>query len=196
MTAVNKIPPKIVALSGSSRNKSWNKKLLAIAADGAKSAGAEVTIIDLADFPMPIYDGDLEEKLGLPDAVQEIKSLMIKCDGFLIASPEYNGGYSALLKNTIDWVSRPIAGEEPLRAFAGKKAAIMSTSPGALGGIRGLAQIRQILTNIQVIVLPDQGSIADARNSFKDDGSLSDEPQHRKIFELGAKLTLFIQKFD
>ena len=145
---------------------------------------------------MPLYNGDIEEKQGLPSAAQEIKSLMIKCDGFLIASPEYNGGYSALLKNAIDWISRPVAGEERLRAFAGKKAVIMSASPGALGGVRGLTQLRQILTNIQMIVLPDQASIPDAHNAFKDDGALSEESQHQRILDLGAKLTLFIQKLN
>ena len=193
---MNKTSPKIIALSGSSRVKSWNKKLVTIAGNGARSAGAEVTSIDLADFPMPLYNGDMEEKQGLPSAAQEIKSLMIKCDGFLIASPEYNGGYSALLKNTIDWISRPVAGEERLRAFAGKKAVIMSASPGALGGVRGLTQLRQILTNIQMIVLPDQASIPDAHNAFKDDGALSEESQHQRILDLGAKLTLFIQKLN
>ena len=193
---MNKRSPKIIAFSGSSRDKSWNKKLVTIAGNGARSAGAEVTSIDLADFPMPLYNGDMEEKQGLPSAAQEIKSLMIKCDGFLIASPEYNGGYSALLKNTIDWISRPVAGEERLRAFAGKKAVIMSASPGALGGVRGLTQLRQILTNIQMIVLPDQASIPDAHNAFKDDGALVEESQHQRILALGAKLTLFIQKLN
>ena len=193
---MNKRSPKIIAFSGSSRDKSWNKKLVTIAGNGARSAGAEVTSIDLADFPMPLYNGDIEEKQGLPSAAQEIKSLMTKCDGFLIASPEYNGGYSALLKNAIDWISRPVAGEERLRAFAGKKAVIMSASPGALGGVRGLTQLRQILTNIQMIVLPDQASIPGAHNAFKDDGALSEESQHQRIFDLGVKLTLFVQKLD
>ena len=193
---MNKTSPKIIALSGSSRVKSWNKKLVKIAADGARSAGAEVTNINLADFPMPLYNGDLEEKQGLPNAVQDLKSLMINCDGFLIASPEYNGGYSAVLKNAIDWISRPVAGEERLRAFAGKKAVIMSASPGALGGVRGLTQLRQIITNIQMLVLPDQASIPGAHNAFKDDGALSEESQHQRIFDLGVKLTLFVQKLD
>ena len=193
---MNKTSPKIIALSGSSRVKSWNKKLVGIAADGARSAGAEVTNINLADFPMPLYNGDLEEKQGLPNAVQDLKSLMIKCDGFLIASPEYNGGYSAVLKNAIDWISRPVAGEERLRAFAGKKAVIMSASPGALGGVRGLTQLRQILTNIQMLVLPDQASIPGAHNAFKDDGALSEESQHQRVFDLGVKLTLLVQKLD
>ena len=193
---MNKTSPKIIALSGSSRVKSWNKKLVGIAADGARSAGAEVTNINLADFPMPLYNGDLEEEQGLPNAVQDLKSLMINCDGFLIASPEYNGGYSAVLKNAIDWISRPVAGEERLRAFAGKKAVIMSASPGALGGVRGLTQLRQILTNIQMIVLPDQASVPGAHNAFKDDGALSEESQQQRIFDLGVKLTLFVQKLD
>ena len=193
---MNKTSPKIIALSGSSRVKSWNKKLVKIAADGARSAGAEVTNINLADFPMPLYNGDLEEKNGLPNAVQDLKSLMINCDVFLIDSPEYNGGYSAVLKNAIDWISRPVAGEERLRAFAGKKAVIMSASPGALGGVRGLTQLRQILTNIQMLVLPDQASIPGAHTAFKEVGALSEESQQQRIFDLGVKLTLFVQKLD
>jgi chromate reductase len=185
---------RILAFAGSSREGSWNKKLAAIAANGARHTGAEVTTVDLANYQMPIYDGDLEEKNGPPQEAAKLKFLMTKCDGFLIASPEYNGGYSPLLKNTIDWISRPSPGEPGLAAFAGKTAALMSVSPSVLGGIRGLAQLRQILTNIQVIVLPDQVALPNAHTAFNDNGSLSDEAQNDKVIALGASLARFTQR--
>ena len=185
---------KILAFSGSSREGSLNKKLVAIAADGARNTGAEIITVDLANYRMPIYDGDLEEEKGLPQEAKRLKSVIAKSDGFLVASPEYNGGYSPLLKNTIDWISRPSPGEPRLVSFAGKTAALMSVSPGFLGGIRGLAQVRQILTNIQVIVLPDQVALPNAHAAFNDNGSLSDEAQNDRIIALGANLARFTQR--
>ena len=146
--------PKILAFAGSTRTDSLNKKLVKIAANGAKNVGAEVTFIDLRDYPMPLYDGDLEAKEGLPPNALKLKEIFWQHQGFLIASPEYNSSYSGVLKNTIDWLSRPASSDEPgLSCFVGRVAAIMSTSPGALGGLRGLAALRQLLENIQVIVL-------------------------------------------
>ena len=188
------ITVKILAFSGSNREGSWNKKLVAIAADGARNTGAEIITVDLANYRMPIYDGDLEEEKGLPQEAKRLKSVIAKCDGFLVASPEYNGGYSPLLKNTIDWISRPSPGEPRLASFAGKTAALMSVSPGVLGGIRGLAQLRQILTGIQVIVLPDQVAIPNANAAFNDSGSLSDETQNDRVIALGANLARFTQR--
>ena len=194
MTIDSDASVKILTFAGSTRADSWNKKLISIAAAGARDAGAQVIDVDLAEYPMPIYNGDWEQKDGQPPKAKELKSLMRECDGFLIGSPEYNGGYSPLLKNTIDWVSRPSPGEPRLSAFAGKKAALLSASPGALGGIRGLAQLRQILTNIQVIVLPNQVTLSNAQNAFNADGSLNDRAQNDKVAELGAALAIFITK--
>ena len=194
MTTDRDTSARILAFAGSSRMDSWNKKLVAIAAAGARDAGAQIIDVDLAEYPMPIYNGDWEKKNGQPPKAKELKSLMVECDGFLIGSPEYNGGYSPLLKNTIDWISRPSPGEPPLSAFAGKKAALLSASPGALGGIRGLAQLRQILTGIQVIVLPKQMALANAQNAFNADGSLNDRAESEKVAEVGATLAIFIEK--
>ena len=186
----------ILAFAGSGRSDSWNKKLVRIAAKGARAAGAEVTDLDLANYPMPIYDGDLEATEGQPANAKRLKTLMINSHGFLIASPEYNSGYSPLLKNTLDWVSRPIPEEPNLLAFAGKVTALMSASPGALGGLRGLAQLRQVLSNIQVLVLPDQVTVPLAQNLFKKNGELEDGKQQEETIELGAKLTHVLRKLD
>jgi len=187
---------RILAFAGSARNDSWNKKLVRIAAEGARAAGAEVTDLDLADYPMPIYDGDLEVTEGQPDNAKRLKTLMINSHGFLIASPEYNSGYSPLLKNTIDWVSRPVPEEPNLLAFAGKVTALMSASPGALGGLRGLAQLRQVLSNIQVLVLPGQVTVPLAQNLFKKNGYLRDEKKQKETLELGTTLAHVLRKLD
>ena len=187
---------RILAFAGSARNNSWNKKLVRIAAKGARAAGAEVTDLDLADYPMPMYDGDLEATEGQPANAKRLKTLMINSHGFLIASPEYNSGYSPLLKNTLDWVSRPIPEEPSLLAFAGKVTALMSASPGALGGLRGLAQLRQVLSNIQVLVLPGQVTVPSAQNLFKTNGSLEDEKKQEETIQLGATLTHVLRKLD
>src|SRR5678815_272626 len=178
---------KILAFAGSSRKDSFNKKLVRIAAAGAREAGAEVTEIDLRDFPMPIYDGDLEAAEGHPANARKLKDLFVAHHGLLIASPEYNSGISALLKNSIDWVSRPVPGEPSLVAFTGKIAALMATSTGALGGLRGLVQVRMILSNIGVIVLPDQVSIPKAAEAFDGSGAIKDAALNTRVRGLGRK---------
>jgi NAD(P)H-dependent FMN reductase len=124
--------PRILALAGSLRKDSFNKKLVPIAAHGARKAGAEVTILDLKDFPLPLFDKDLEAEQGMPKNGQKLKHFFIEHDGLLIASPEYNSSITGVLKNAIDWVSRPAPGEPPLVAFRRKVACLMSASPGAL----------------------------------------------------------------
>ena len=105
------VKPKILAFAGSTRIDSFNKKLVKIAADGAKDAGVDVTVIDLRDFAMPLYDGDLEQQQSLPPNARELKDLMLSHQGFLISSPEYNSSISGVLKNTIDWTPRQSQGE-------------------------------------------------------------------------------------
>jgi len=149
--------PKILAFAGSLRQGSFNKKLIKIAAKGAEEAGAEVTYIDIRDFALPIYDGDIEQKEGIPENAMALKKLMWAHEGFMISSPEYNSSISGALKNIIDWTSRPATPQEVyLSCFIDKVAVLMSTSPGALGGLRGLVHLRSILENIYTIVLPTQ----------------------------------------
>ena len=186
--------PKIIALAGSMRAGSWNKKLVKIAAAGARKAGAEVTILDLADYRLPLYDGDLEDAEGIPEKAKELKKLFIEHSGFLFSSPEYNSSISGTFKNMIDWVSRPEKGEPNLVAFKGKSAALMSASPGALGGLRGLVHVRAILGNIGVLVIPDQIAISSAHEAFNEDGQLADTKKLERTLGLGKQLTELLKK--
>ena len=186
---------RILAFAGSTRRESFNKKLVSIAAKGARDAGAEVTLIDLKDFPLPLFDQDLEAGQGMRENGKKLKKLFIDHDGLLIASPEYNSSITAVLKNAIDWVSRPAPGEPSLVAFRGKVATLMSASPGALGGLRGLVHLRSILGTIGVIVLPDQIAVGKAHEAIKPDGSFADPKQQPGIEGLGSTLASFLMKF-
>ncbi|MBN3898685.1 MAG: NAD(P)H-dependent oxidoreductase [Nostoc sp. NOS(2021)] len=188
--------PKILAFAGSTRIDSYNKKLVKIAAAGAKAAGAEVTYLDLRDLPLPLFDEDLEAQEGLPANARTFKDLMISHQGLLIASPEYNSSLTAVLKNAIDWASRPSPNEASLAAFAGKVASIMSASPGAIGGLRGLVHLRSILGNIKVLVLPDQIAVPKAYEAFNADGTLKDPKQQESIEKLGDGLTKILLKLN
>jgi len=186
---------KILAFAGSARKDSLNKKLLKIAAAGAETAGADVSLVDLADFEMPLFNQDLESEQGMPEKAGEFKRLMIAHDSILIASPEYNGAFSPLLKNTIDWASRSESEDEsPLAAYRGKTAALLATSPGGLGGMRGLIMLRMLLNNLGVIVLPDQQVVPNGLDAFNDDGSMSDDKQQKRIAALGARLVHFTDR--
>ena len=185
---------KILAFSGSARKDSYNQKLVKIAAAGAQKAGAEVNVISLADFDMPIFNQDLELAEGMPKQARAFKELLIEHDGFLISSPEYNSAFSPLLKNAIDWASRREGDESPLLAYHGKIATIMSASPGTLGGLRGLVFLRMLLSNIGVNVLPNQEAVAQAAKVFHSDGNLIDEQLQTAIVRLGGELATVLTK--
>jgi len=184
--------PRILAFAGSTRRDSFNKRLVEVAATGARMEGAEVTLIDLRDFPLPLFDEDLERESGPPEKAIMLKTLMREHDGFLIASPEYNSSVTAVLKNAIDWASRSGPDEPPLAAFKGKAASLLSASPGALGGLRGLVHLRAILGNIGVLVLPDQVTVPRAFEAFNEDGSLKNSTQHASVEALGRSLAAMI----
>ncbi len=180
--------PRILAFSGSLRKGSYNQQVVTIAADGARKAGAEVTVIHLRELPLPVYDADLETESGLPENARTIKELMKAHQGFLIASPENNSTMSAALKNMIDWASRPDGDETQLECFKDKTAVIMAASPGALGGLRGLNHLRAVLTSIGVLVLPDQKALPKVHEALDGNGGLTDAAQQSAIEKLGAKL--------
>jgi NAD(P)H-dependent FMN reductase len=185
--------PKILAFAGSLRTDSFNRKLIRIGVDGAKAAGADVTLIDLRDFSIPVYDGDVEAA-GLPDGVSKLKAIFLEHHGLLIASPEYNGSIPGTLKNAIDWVSRSAPGERPLAAYTDKVAGLLSASPGAAGGMRGLVHLRASLTHINVLVIPQQVSVSKANEAFNPDGSLKDAKQQTSVHNVAKKLTETIAK--
>ena len=186
--------PKIIALAGSTRTGSYNKMLVKIAAEGAREAGADVTYIDLRDFAMPLYDGDLEDREGLPPNGRKLKDIFLANQGLLISSPENNGSFSAVLKNAIDWLSRPVKGYPPLECFVNKQAVLMGTSTGYWGAVRSLIQLRHVLGHIKVTVLPEHINIPNANDAFESDGSLKDKKHHGSTKALGKKLTETLQK--
>lgn len=187
--------PKILAFAGSLRKDSCNKKLVKIAAEGAKKAGADVTFIDLRDYPMPIYDGDIETSQGIPENAQKFKDLLLANDGLLISSPEYNSSISGALKNAIDWASRPSKPDETdLICFKNKVVGLMGASPGIWGGLRGLVHLKAILGNIECIVLPTQMTVPSAFEAFNAEGNLTNEKYQKKALKLGADLANFLAK--
>ena len=180
-------PVRILAFAGSTRRESFNNQLVRIAETGAKDAGALVTHVDLRDYRLPLFDQDEEAASGKPAHAEALKQLMVRHDAFLVAAPEYNSSITGVLKNAIDWVSRPDDGEAPLAAFRGKIVTLMSASPGGFGGLRGLVHVRSILGNLGCIVLPDQVALANAHQAFAD-AALVDEWQQSRIVGLGRTL--------
>ena len=180
--------PKVLAFAGSARTESFNKKLIACAAARAREAGADVTELDLRDYPLPLFDQDLEAAEGMPENGQALKQMFIDHDAFLISAPEYNSSITPLLKNTIDWISRPGENEPPLVAYRGKVAGLLAASPGALGGLRGLVHVRSILGNIGVLVVPNQLAVNRAHEAFGEDGNLVDQRQRDQVDQVVNQL--------
>lgn len=168
--------PKLVAFAGSTRSGSYNQAILDVVSDAAEQAGAEVDRINLADFPMPLFDQDLESREGLPETVVALKARFAAADGFLLASPEYNSAFSPLMKNVIDWCSRAETEDEPpLSVYQGKSALLIAASPGGLGGIRGLYALRSVFQNISVTVFPSMLAVGSAYELVDEAGALTDE---------------------
>ncbi len=187
---------RILAFAGSTRRDSFNKKLIRVAAEAARQAGGEVSLIDLADFPLPLYDGDLEAETGQPENSVRLYELFKSHQTLLLSCPEYNSSITAVLKNVIDWVSRPRPGEPELVAFTGKVAALISASPGGFGGMRGLVHVRAILGNIGTLVIPTQVSVPRAHEAFNEDGSLRDEKLAQRIAKVAKELVVTMRRLN
>jgi NAD(P)H-dependent FMN reductase len=176
-------PNRILAFSGSARRESLNRKFLAVAVQFTREAGGEVTLVDLNEYPLPIYHGDLEDADGIPANGKKLIDLIAKHDGLLIASPEYNSMISPLLKNTIDWCTRD--DENP---FIGKVAAVLSASPGAFGGIRSLQLAQQLLLKLGCHVVPLQTTLPHADKAFDASDQLTDARALKSARTLAATL--------
>jgi NAD(P)H-dependent FMN reductase len=185
---------KILAFAGSLRRESFNGKLVRIAAEGARDSGALVEEIHLRDIPLPLYDADLEREHGLPENAKLFKRMLVDHDAVLIGSPEYNTGMTAVLKNAIDWASRPEPGEPSFVAFKGKVGGIMSTSPGNFGAVRSLGMLRGILSYLGMIVVPTQLAIPRASTAFNAEGNLTDEQQAKTVRSIGVEVVTFLRK--
>ena len=187
--------PKILAFAGSLRKDSYNKKLIKIAVKGAEAAGASVTLIDLKEYPLPVYDQDIEDSSGIPENAIKLKKLFLGHDGFLISCPEYNSSMPAAFKNAIDWVSRPADAQEVyLSPFIDKVVVLMSASPGQLGGLRSLVHVRAMFGNIFSLVLPQQKCIPLAHEAFDGQGNLKDPKQEADVVQLGRRLAQFLSE--
>ena len=180
---------KILAVSGSSRRDSLNQKLLDTAVSGAIEAGAHVTKIRLLDFPLPIYDGDWESEHGLAEGARALKTLIVEHDALLIATPEHNGGYTALLKNALDWASRPSESDPSgAQVFAGKVAALISASPGILGGTRAQIALQIVLNKLGVLVIPNSFALGQAHQAFDEQRRLKDANVEAVVRSVGEAL--------
>jgi chromate reductase len=187
--------PRILAFAGSLREHSLSKRVLKTAISGARAAGAEVTYVDLRDYPMPIYNSDDHERDGFDENALKLQGLLTEHDGLLIASPEYNGSLPAALKNAIDWASRQSDRYERSMVFPGKVAGIMTASPGSLGGVRSLAHLRGVLTSVGVVVLPQEVAVTFAEDKFVDDGEeMTDERVKGNLEALGAALVEMLRR--
>jgi chromate reductase len=181
--------PKILAIAGSYREHSYSKRVLAIAADGARAVGAEVTVVDLRDFPIPIYDADMPNGGGFDENALRLQDMMAEHDGFLIASPEYNGSIPGGLKNAIDWVSRANHKYTMNATMKGKTAALITASPGQFGGLRCLTHLRGCFTIMGVHVLPMEIAVPFVGQKFEGDGKEMTDEKTKSILEgLGAAL--------
>jgi chromate reductase len=185
---------RILAFAGSVRRESFNRRLLPAAIEGARAAGAEVTHIELADFPLPLFDQDFEEREGLPANARKLKELFKAHGGLLLACPEYNGSITPLLKNTLDWVSRKDGAEAGSVPYKRKAVGLVSASDGRWGGIRGLTQVRHTLTILGCLVLPEQYCLSAASQAYDEAGRIKDDKVRQGAGAIGKRLAEFLSK--
>jgi NAD(P)H-dependent FMN reductase len=188
--------PKILAFAGTTRTDAFNKKLIRIAAAAAREAGGDVTLIDLRDLPMPLYDGDLEAKEGIPPNAMKLKELMLAHRGLMLSTGEYNSSVTGVLKNAIDWASRSSPGESELACYKDKIVALLAASPGMLGGMRAMMAVRSILGNIGCLVIPEQLALGRAHEAFEADGSLKDPKRAAAVTKVAGALVRILSKLS
>ena len=183
---------KILVFAGSARRDSLNKKLARVGAEAVRAAGGEATFVDLDDYPIPVYHGDLEAREGMPENARRLRALFLGHEGLLVASPENNQSMSSLLKNVIDWLSRDVGdgkgANSGLAPYRGKVVGIMNATPGPYGGVRHLYHLRQVLSGLQAIVLPNQVQLAHADQAFDEHGALRDERWAKALGTLAKAL--------
>lgn len=187
---------KIIAFAGSNRHGSINRIALGFAVSGASQAAAEVELIELRDYVLPLYDADWHNAHGVPETAKQLRAKMIAADGLLIASPEYNSSITPLLKNTIDWLSQAVS--EGLGAgggrlpFEGKIIGLMGASAGGFGGVRALPHVASILSNLGAIVLPIV-AVPGGDKILNTDGSVANERAVANLESLGASVAKMVR---
>lgn len=183
--------PRIVVMAGSSRREALSRKVAATCVAPLAAAGADVDLVELVDHPAPLYNGDLEVESGLPEGIVRLQRRLAAADGLLVVNPEYNGSITPLLKNALDWCSRPNPADRARSGgavYAGRAAAVVGTSPGALGGMRVLFHVRDILGYLGMQVIPQQLAIGKAGEAVGDDGRLRDPAQREALDKLAQAL--------
>jgi chromate reductase len=187
---------RLLFFAGSAREASFNKKLALLGHNIAEANGIEAVFVELKDYPMPIYNGDIEAAEGPPERARAFKALLGEYQGVFIASPEYNSSVTPLLKNTLDWVTRVRAkGETGLEVFKSRVFAISGASPGYYGGMRSLLNLRQILAvGIGALVIPEQIALPRAMDAFEADGSLKDRNQQEMLKGVVEALAIAARK--
>ncbi len=188
---------RLLFFAGSTRDGSFNRKLAALGHHIAEANGIEAVLVDLKDYPMPLYNADLEAEEGPPERARAFKALLEEYGGVFIASPEYNSSVTPLLKNTLDWVTRVRAkGESGLEVFKSRVFAISGASPGYYGAMRSLLHLRQILeVGMGATVIPQQIALPRAMDAFEEDGSLKDKAQQSLCKSVVEALAVAARKF-
>jgi len=175
---------KVLVFAGSTRQQSYNRKLARAVSAMARAQGAEVTHLELGSLDIPLYNADLEAQ-GTPPDVIRLKEILYEHPAWIICSPEHNGSYTALLKNTLDWASSPVkddaSWQQGLKPFAGKVVGLVAASPGALGGVRSLSHLAPLMLNLQCWVAPRQFALSQAAQAFDPDGQIKQDAQRNSI---------------
>lgn len=179
---------RLLVIPGSTRTDAFSKKLARAATALATRNGIDATVVDLRDHAMPLYDGDLETASGLPEAAVRLREIVKQHQAVLFATPEYNASLPALLKNTLDWLSRPYAREPGVSVWKGKVAGLLSSSPGALGGLRALVHLRQVLMNLGLLVVTEQFALGNAATAFTPDGGLVDGKAQATVLAIAQRV--------
>ncbi len=175
---------KLLVFAGSTRQKSFNRRLATATAALARESGIDVTHIELADFDIPMYNADLEAA-GTPPDVIRLKQIMFEHPAWIICTPEYNASYPALVKNTLDWVSSPVKANpewtDGFKSSRGKVVGVLSASPGALGGLRSQSHLAPLLINLQCWLAPQNFALGRAGEAFDEQGHLASEANRDRV---------------
>ena len=182
---------KIIGFAGSFREKSYNKMVLKLVLEKAKEAGAEVELVDLKELNIPIYDGDLENEIQLPDGIKILREKIEKSDGIIIATPEYNHSLPGGLKNTIDWLSRTKFFPSVL---TNKKFALFGASDGNFATVRAQIAFYPIANTLELDLMPSKTYVGNVEEVFDEAGKCLDPKVEERLAKFAVKFVEFVQK--
>ena len=178
----------ILIFAGSARQDAYSKQLAAAATTLVAGDGGKPTLIDLADFAIPLYDADIEMASGIPQPVIDFRRLVASHDGMMIATPEYNGFITPLLLNILCWASRPSPSDDFGAVFQGRPVALMASSPGRLGGVRVIPRLRDVIAELGMVAVPGFVTVPAAASAFTEQGRLVDRQTEDELVSLVRRL--------